>query len=280
MAWHVTFREKQQSAKLGGWGENFWNTNVSLAAAQAAANSLQDILINCKGAQLSITGYRLSQVGAFRVTQNITRVLGPFAPSPSAYPDADYPSTALQLKLRGTTTNKVTTQWLRGLPDSITTTGGLYTPGGSSLWQAYFNQLCAKLTGGSWAVYVLNPLTPYFPVTLNNTITGSVTIKGNNYGALGATAYVRIKGMGQQHPMNGLFTFTVTDPTTGAGTISPWTPTTTNLPFWGKRPTAQAQVYMFDTIAEATNGITTSHYTGKPTGLLGGRRRKRKIISV
>lgn len=275
MAFHVSFFNQQQSSKLGGWGESFWSLLPDVPTLTPIALNLATLLDQLKGAQCYIPSFRISDATTFRAVTNVLTGFGTGS-AITATTDADYPSTALQLKLgapSGGSAPYRTLQWLRGLPDAIVSNSGTYHPNNS--FNTALNRILAELKNGSsqWAVNVLNRLTSKRDISGFNPTTGVVTVPAHGY-TIGTIIKVRIKGAGIRNLWNGLWNVTVID----ANTISVnfWV-VPNPLPFiTGKRPTCTQQIYTQIAIATAAPGNISSHYTGRPTGLLGGRRRIRK----
>lgn len=268
MAFRVSFFFIQASGRIGGWSENFWSSLTDLTTCQVKAASLKNLLNNLTGAQAYCARYRISDANTFRNV--ITVELNTAGPQPvgSGNPDADYPSTALQLELRGAPNYK-TNQWLRGLPDSVTTTSGTYNPPGYFL--TAMSALIAELTSGSnqWSLNVLNvAVVPKLVSGLTNA--GVVTCLGHGF-ATGAR--VRIKGFKGITGANRVWS--ITNLTVDTFSLNLYTPPVGFSVVPGT-PTARLQTYIQPQISGGRVVRVTSHKTGRPTGLLGGRRRTRR----
>jgi hypothetical protein len=274
MPMRVTYFVQQQSSKLGGWQMNFWNLGQSTGDVKPLADALAKLLYNVMGAQAFIPYYRLSDATTFR---NVLAVYtNQNAQSPDADTDADYPATALQLKLQASAgANGVykTIQWIRGIPDAIISNSGRYNP--TTYFTSKLGPVLGALqnAGNAWAVNVLNRNVTPTPVTAFVNSTGFVTAPNHGLGAVGAIVPVRIKGAGQRNPLNGRWNVTIQD--TNTVSINFWVPETVAIPITGKNPTIRKQAYTQVQIASATVGIISEHKTGRPTNLLGGRRRAR-----
>jgi hypothetical protein len=86
---------------------------------------------------------------------------------------------------------------------------------------------------------------------------------------------VRIKGYQIPRGINAVWRATVL--TADTVQLNHWiAPTNPNVVAFGKNPTIRKQVYTYVSITGARIVRATSHYTGKPTELLGGRRRTRR----
>jgi hypothetical protein len=105
--------------------------------------------------------------------------------------------------------------------------------------------------------------------------TGIVTAPAHGLGAFGAIVSVRIKGYQIPRGINAVWRATVL--TADTVQLNHWiAPTNPNVVAFGKNPTIRKQVYTYVSITGARIVRATSHYTGKPTELLGGRRRTRR----
>jgi len=269
VTYRCSFFAQQKSTLRGCWSENFWNSSGSLPAVQSAALSLRNALNLVTGAQVFFPQLRIADATTFRNVLNI-----PFpnaAPSAisSSAPDADYPSTALLIKLNASG-NYSTKQWLRGLPDNVTDLSGTYQP--TALFTGRLNALFKLLTDGSqtWAINVLNRANPFQPITAINGTTGTVTCPAHGF-APGAK--VRITGVHGLTQANGVWTITVIS--ADQFSLNFWAPPSVVVPALGKKPSARLQSYIQVQIASCEFVRITSHRTGRPIGLLGGRRRKR-----
>lgn len=269
MPFHVSFFFAQQSSKLGGWSENFWNNGTDLSTLSTNVLDLRKLLDDCTGAQAYCPRVRISDVGVFRNVVTIEIAGSQPNPIDSNNPDADYPSTALQLQLTAAPNYK-TTQWLRGLPDSVTTLSGTYNPPG--YFVTAINKLIAYLSNGA-NQYALNVLdkTVVPKVITNITQQGVVTCPGHGY-ATGNK--VRVKGVKGLVVANGVWAITVID--TNTFSLNFWVPPPVVLQPYGT-PTARLQSYIQVACTGGKVVRVTSHRTGRPTGLLGGRRHRRRI---
>lgn len=276
MPLRITFFSQQQSGLLGGWQENFWNLGSDPVAVQAPANALAQLLSNIKGNQAYVVRYRIASATTFR---NVLTVETGYSPSPAGTTgDADYPSTALQLKLTangGGAGNYKTLQWMRGLPDVIVAKSGTYQPTSAftNKLNAIFNLLTTTANG--WAVNALLKTLLPTPITAFDNATGIVTAPNHGLGAVGEIVNVRIKGTGIRNRLNNLWHVTIIN--TSTVQINFWVPENPYIPITGKKPTIRKQVYTQVQISTCAPGMIASHKTGRPTGLLGGRRKQRPI---
>lgn len=276
MPTRVTFFFQQQSSKLGGWQENFWNLGSDPVNVEPKAQALASELNNVTGAQVVVTSFRIADAATFRNVKTVFTSYGGGTVGPSS--DADYPSVALQIKLTangGGSGNYKSLQWLRGIPDIIVSNSGRYNP--SSGFLAKINAVFAilKNSGNGWAVNGLLKTQLPTPITGFANLTGFVTCPGHGMGGAGLIRKVRIKGAGIRNPLNGLFNVTIIDANTVQ--INFWSPETPSIPITGKNPTIRLQVYTQIQISAAETGIISSHKTGRPTNLLGGRRKLQPI---
>jgi hypothetical protein len=275
MSFRTTIRNVQQAGdKTGGWGESFWNNTSDLTAMITLSTALRQALNDVKGNEDKLPSMRISNPDTFRLVK-LVNFAGAFGSFPSVYGDADYPSTALMLKLSapGPYTSN---QWIRGIPDQIVTAGGTYTPGGRPGWLAKMNTLLGILMSGSngWSIRGLNRAIPRVPITGVNLTTGVVTCPNHALGGAGAIAKTRISGFKIPKGLNQVWRVTVIDANSfQLNFYAP--PAVTVVPF-GVNPTSRAQLFIYVPIQTAEIIRATSHYTGRPTALLGGRRRNRQ----
>lgn len=272
MPFKVTFFSKQQSSKLGGWSTSFWHGSTQLQNCIEDTTFTRNFLAQTQGAQAYISEARISEVGAFRQVRNLLfKAAGPKKVEDDN-PDADYPSTAIQLIMKAQP-NHSAKVWLRGIPDDIVSDAGKYNP--TPLFKKRLDSFVRVLTEPAlgWSLRVLDPARPNRPITAFNAQTGVVTVPAHGFGAAGTTLKVRVKGVKGIAAANQVWRITVL------------TADTVQLSFWietseviqpGGNPVMTPQTYVFVKTTAAEAGIATSHYTGRPTGLLGGRRRKRK----
>lgn len=271
MTFRVTGFANQQSTKLAGWSINFWNLSSDRTFAVAQAIDLAQKLQGCTGAQAYYSALRVSAYPADRLPSNIPLTYSPSTVSGSA-PDADYPTSSLQLILRGSPNYRATV-WLSGIPDDIVTNSGRFIPTPS------FTPRLKALTdllldpAKQWGLNVLNRGILKRVVTGLVTATGALKVPAHGWGAEGTVTRIRVTGFSKPLVVNKIWRVTVID----ADTVQ--------LNFWtglsdpqvsGNNPQAQQQLYTQVAMQSALPGAATKHNRGRPVGLLGGRRRRRK----
>jgi hypothetical protein len=273
MPFRIKFNWQQQSAKLGGWSTNFWINSDDLTFVKTKSLALLAKLNVITGAQVICPSYTISDISTFRNVENVETSGGsPGTPTPST--DADYPSTALAIKLTAAG-NYNTVQWIRGIPDINISNSGRYTPVGAYAGKisSFFDELTAS--GNLWSVRNLNRATPKKVITALVLATGVVTCPAHGYGPTGTTLKVRVQGFKIPESANQIWRITVID--ANSFQLNFWqVPTDTVVV--GKNPTAREQVYILNQISTGRVVRASSHYTGRPTGLLGGRRRRRQTV--
>ena len=270
MPFHVKFNWQQQSSKLGGWSTNFWSSLEDLSQVRAKANDLRTLLNAVTGAQVLTPSFTISSVTAPRRIENVETPTT--AVSVTEATDADYPSTALFFKVYGAG-GYSTGQWLRGIPDQNISKSGTYQPAG--LYALRMGSVFGALKNPSngWALRALDKNTAEKVIDGVALATGIVSCPSHGYGAAGATLNVRLMGFSSPKILNKVWRITVID--SNSFKLAFWqVPTETAVT--GNNPVARAQVYTFVQIGEAKVIRASSHYTGRPTGLLGGRRRRRQ----
>lgn len=263
---HVSLSWQQQVDRVGGWTENFWNNLDSQAAVYTKTIGLIHSLFNLKGNPAFCPRFRISEVGKFRSAKPYkTQQL----PGNSVGPDtaSDYPTTKLQVKFTGSTI-QATTQWLGGLRDRDFSGGGFWLPQGASV--NFWNSLVTTLTtiGNGWNIYVLDPSVVPFNITAIDPATGIVTTVGAN---ILDQAKVRVKGVRGLTTANGIWR--VTKVADQQYRLQGWVSTT--QPMTKSNASIRAQIYAGQPISKVEAIQSTSHKVGKPTGLLGGRRKRR-----
>lgn len=262
---HVSFFFQQSVAKTGGWSENFWNNSDSMAQTKVKAEQLLEKLVEAKGNPVFCPRFRISQVGKFRGAEVFNTNQVP-SDSLTDTTEADYPTTKVQVKLKSAST--FTNQWFGGLRDRDIGSGGFWTPKGTSV--NIYNAVTTILTspGNAWNIYVLDPANLPFVIVDVNATTGIVTTDGANILNLDK---VRVKGVKGIPGINGIWRVTkVADQTYK---LQGWQAITAT--FEKSNASIRKQTYVGQPIASVQYVQSTSHKVGKPTGLLGGRRRKK-----
>lgn len=259
----VSFFFSQQGDRLGGWSENYWNNLSSQSAVTAAAVALQQLLWSIKGNGVNAPYIRISQVGNFRsafiLNTNLTSV------ATGASNDADFVDTAGLIRYFGPAPY-FTNQWTRGIPDNCVTTGGRFVP--TTAFVTNFNALSTALQAGGngWVLRNLNQSNPRKVITAV-TLAGVVTATAHGFST---GNYVRISRTGGIPGLNQVWLITVIDTNTFQLVGVPAGGFTGN---YTKPGTAQLQSWIFQAITSATVLRATKHNTGRPFGLLSGRRR-------
>lgn len=277
MPFKVSFFYKQQSSRLAGWSENFWNSLVDWSAVKAQADVLRPLLDKLHGAQAYCAHIRFTQLdGAtgiplFRYVEN--QVLVGSGPRDTAtYGDADYPTTALLFELFNAQTKR-TKQWIRGIDDDQISNSGNFKV--AKDFQKSFDAMKAQLivAANGWSLRMLKAANANKDVTKLEVATGEVTVPAHGFGANGATIRVRIKGFQSPTAVNKIWRAVVKD----VDTIT--------LSFAGElvgqtvkaiQPKARLQTYELLGCSNAQILRSSSHYTGRPIDLFGGRRKTRR----
>lgn len=263
---HVSISWQQTVSKTGGWTENFWNSLASRDAVVARTRALIDAFYAARGNPVFAPRFRVSEVGVFRSgkTYRTQQV-----PSSSVGPDtaADYPTTKVQVNMLSST--KFTTQWFGGLRDRDIASGGFWQPQGTSV--NFYASVKTILTTGTngWSIYVLDPASVLFPIVAFNPTTGVVTTVGAN---LVSQDKVRVKGVRGVTSANGIWT--VTKLADQSYQLQGWVASTDT--FQKSNATIRKQTYVGQSIVDIEYVQSTAHRVGKPGGLLGGRRKRRK----
>lgn len=277
MAYKVSYFWKQQSSRLGGWTENYWNNADSFLTAGSRARNLKPYLDLCHGASTYVTGFRLTELDAatgnpkFRYTDdfeypNLT------VKDEAQYGDSDYPTTALQLLFKNSTTAK-TRQWLRGIRDDCISSSGRYNSLPALVGK--IDPFVAQLTltgslGQGWCIRKIKAANEYKNIKALTVATGVVNIPAHLFGAPGTVIDVRLKGFTLPEGVNKIWSATITD--ADNITLNFAASLVGQTVFVKKKATARLMTYELLQINTASAVRSTAHYTGRPTGLLGGRR--------
>jgi len=265
MPFRIAVRWVQQSSKLGSWTENFWCDVADKTSALTQATNLISVLNSAKAAQVYAPSYRISEVGAFRKSEQILRVATP-SNNVAIYGDADYPTTKLLLKFFGS--DAATQQWYGGVDDEWISKSGNYVPVGQST--AKLNAIFAELSKGgvNWSIRILDPNRPTFIVKAIDKVTGVVTTNTNT---LAVDSKVRIKGVKGLTAANGVWRITVISGTQFS--LNGWTPQTDDMTKGD--PTVRPQTYVFRKIVSAKVVRSTKHNVGKMPDQLSGKAKKK-----
>ena len=268
MAFRVSFFfSAQVGKKTGGWSTNFWNNASDLSAVQTAAVALAKALLNLTGYGVAQTAIRIQDLSSFRAVQLLDGV-GSSAVIAGNTANMDYPTTALLMQLQGPA-KYVARYWLRGIPDSCTDQGGVFTP--PAFFSRYLNQLASILTSGGNG-WVIRSQDKGQTKTLITAATAAGVITAPAHG-LATQDTVRIA---RTHGIAGLNkiwkiqkvdndTFQLLPATAGmlVGTLTP------------PPGTVQKQVPLYQGIFAQTPLRISKHNVGRPFGLLVGRRKRR-----
>lgn len=264
----VSLFSANTNTRTGGWTENWWNNADSHATAKTRGTALALVINNFRGYGPIINKIRVSQYGLRRSGRSYPLNI-PNTPPSGTTLYADYPTTKVQLELTGTGTVPVrTNQWLGGIVDGSVVNGGFWVPTPAAL--AALNTLISVLTTGTngWSVNVLDPANTPKTVTAVVGTTGVVTtgvVHGFNNNDF--VRLMRIQGISG---INGIWQVTDVDATTFR--LIGWQSTTETMT--RSNAVAVKQLHIPLGVVEARIVQATSHRVGKPTGLLGGRRKR------
>lgn len=267
MPFHVTFFFVQQTAKSGGWSENFWNQLSDLNAVFAKAADLGNALLGVHGHTSYITTIRYSEVGAFR-RAFVQELSNTFNPQVGNGVVSDYPTTALLLRM-SQDPNYVTNQWVKGIPDSQVAGGGFYLPTGS--YVAAVNTLMGTLTTGAngWAMRCQDKAIPKKAIF---SISGTGVVSVPNHGYFDGD-YIRVSRVQGYTKANKIWKIQVVDANSFQLLFWVAPPTGTVM---GGNPTAQKQGKTLISPQKAVFIRATEHKVGRPFATLTGRRRIRR----
>lgn len=277
MLFRCTVRHTQLAdIKMGGWGESFWNQASSLSDAIANTETLRNAMFRIKGNQTALPSSRITPWPPTNRQTKLVSYAVAQAPSVISGFDSDYPTQALLLKLTSGGGYE-TLQWLRGIPDNVITVGGKYTPENVTGYTKRMKEFLAILMDSSqaWSQYKLNTATPTRIITSVALATGVVTAPGHGLTPIGSVKSVRLSGFLSPRGLNKVWNVIVSsvDTLTLLGYVAPTNP---NVAVSFVLAKLREQVKIPVQINEAVIVRATEHYTGRPTELLGGRRRNRR----
>jgi hypothetical protein len=267
MPFRVTYFNQVQQTLLGGWSENFWHGSPDLAVVISRAEALKPIIDQLHGQEVVLQSVRISDAANFR---DVT-ILPGAAVSTATVTGAnttDYVTTSALLKVKSVD-NYVTRQWIRGVRDSAVGFDGAWKPGGTYLtdWKKFLAEIAAASNG--WSLRVLDRAVPK---KIIQAITGAgvVTVPGHGYADNAIVRISRVKG---DVRANKVWRIQRIDADTFS--LIGWVALAVPIPYQGSG-TVRLQTFIYKAITEAVVVRATSHKTGRPFGLLGGRRRVRK----
>lgn len=268
MPFRVSFFNVVQQAKLGGWSENFWNSASQIDTAAAQAATLAPLLDSCHGVPAYLSNYRVSDADNFRNVQVFNTNGKPGSiPSNPGY-QADFVTTAALLLIKSNL-GYITRQWMRCTLDSNVTKGGVWTPFGT--WQTNFKAFVGGLLAGNWSLRKLNPAVPA-KIIVGVSAAGVVNVLAHGFTEGQRVRISRVKSTITTN-INGIWKIHVVDPDNF--TLNGYLPPT-GVAFGTRTATARLQSYIYDKITSCVVDRATKHATGRPFGLLTGRRKTRK----
>lgn len=267
MPYRVSFRFQQQSAKMGGWTENFWSNLGSIPAVDAEVQLLQPALDSLHGNTSFMTGVRISNALNFRdvLTRDIPIPPGPFIAAGS---ESDYPTSALLYALMGTGQYK-TVQWLRGIWDPIVRNGGYYQPTASFLTNLGLFRGRMLNAANGWCIRVADRTIPFRPIK-DISQAGVVQVTGHGYADNSKVRISRCKGLTQA---NQIWRITRID--ADSFSLQGWVQPNPAQPYLGNG-VARQQVLIFVPVTGLSVVRATEHKVGRPLGQLSGRRTTRR----
>lgn len=268
MAFRVATFWVLQADRLGGWSENFWLDTTDRGAAVNAAEDLVQKSKFAKASQPYCPRFRITDPAVFRSGKTTKRFgAGPPPEDQASYP-ADYITTKWQIRVnsqRGSTT-----QWIGGLPDDYVIKGSYNRDAITNpSWTTFIGYLLTSTA--PWSVRVLDSTVPVKVIQEINNTTGIVTAKNHQ---LGENDRIRIKGVRGLTQANGLWNPILIPNNPDQFQLPTWQPTTQVMT--KSNASFRVQKYVYSRILSIEVIQATSHKAGRPTGLLGGSRKKRK----
>ncbi len=254
-----------QGLKVGGWSINLYNNLTDLSAVRTATDSMQARLNTLTGNTVSCYAARIQDLLNFRAA-----VLVPYGFTPpigsSANANTDTFNTAALVKITDGA-RKVTRFWVRGLVDDAVTNNGSWLPTGAykRQWNLFFAELTTA--GKGWSQRKLDTSAPK---TFVQQITPAGVVTSVGHGLI-AGNLVRIGRVQNPKTLNKIFRVAAKIDNDNFSIVGP--PPMTGNAIVGASTYAQKQGYSFIGITTAEVERVSSHKTGRPFGLLSGRRR-------
>jgi len=267
--YRVSFLFDQDSSRLCGWSENYWNRSTSLAFVEFQAKGLRDALMECHGQEVNCRYVRISYVTG----GNRTALLKEYGPrilvtNPTDPADtADYPSTALLIQLRSLPEPAYRThQWMRGVQDRVIWDGGRYKGGGEESKPVRAVMGYLSDANRQWALRVQDVAVPQTVIT-QVTLPGVISAPGHLFTS---GQVIRVINARSRPDITG--TWRVLNPTATTfellGYLAPADP-----PTYTGGARAYAVSYTYPQIWDAKILRSTSRKVGRPFGLCTGARR-------
>jgi len=268
MAFRVSFFFKQDADLITGWSCNFWNTLPDLSEVKTKTEDLRSALTKFTGFGSDVHFIRISDLTGFRKAE-VIKLTPETQVTTNAADYSDYPDTAILLKLGGADKVSVN-QWIRGIKEAcVSTPGGKMSLRPTDLTK--FNAIAALLkdAGNGWKLRVRDPAQALKDIK-NISNTGQVLVDNHGYENGDTVRIQRCKGF--TYP-NKLWKISDKEPT--SFNLIGWNPPVTHDPYAGGGLVRKI-VYVFKAIESAVADRATSHDSGRPFGLRGGRRRRKK----
>lgn len=268
MPWKVTYFFTQAVGRIGGWSENFWNSQTDQSGVILAADRLNSLLEALHGRSSYIIGRRISAVATFRRVAVNTWTQDTFNAQVSPATLSDYPTTSLLMVLRSNP-DYVTRQWTKGIPDAVVDNGGFYKPTSTYARQVetFFRQL--REGGNGWCLRVLDRGQAN-KIVQAITQAGIVTVAAHGYDNNDLVRISRARGM---TVANAIWRITVID--ANSFSLQGWTGGSTT-PVYEGNGVVRRQIYAYPAISDCSIDRATKHNVGRPFALLSGRRRRRR----
>jgi hypothetical protein len=251
-----------------GWTETFASSLGTVPQVSTAALILAAFRAAVLPSNVSIIGARISDILSFRGSQSINDPLFPLAGGLAAATFGNQSNDALGLKMDAAVPAAHRTFLMRNIPPQIVT-GNTYTP--TPGWNFLLTQFIGalKLSSQGWAILGRTVQGPRFNDGQQINALGVAGFAANTPFVIGAGTYVAVHRVTGIAPFaNRIFKLASQDLV--AKTIT--------LRRWGPRPMFPGNFTftVFDYIAAPIVAVTTSFIrsrkTGRPFGLIRGRR--------
>lgn len=266
MAFRVSwFFQLRQGLKVGGWTVNLYNNATDISVVQAKTDAMRQLMWTMTGSSVNLFAARIQDLDNFRAA-----VLVPYSYNTTYISDANANTDAFNTSalVKIDDGGKLTTRfWFRGVQDNAVTDNGQWRAAGSYLttWNRFFSEL--KNGANLWVQRKLNRAVKGVFI---QQITAAGVVTSATHGLV-AGDKVRIGRVVFPKTLNRIFRVATRIDADNYTIAGP--PPMTGNAIIGASTYGQKQTYQFVGIANAVVDRVSFHKTGRPFGLLSGRRK-------